>query len=98
MLERLFSKYASDITDDGARRRLYAKYCAKTISLFVFLALCIAFALVIAVCWNMTGEAAQAAFVVYGVTMALWVVSGITALVLWLIFRSSYSAYIRSKG
>ena len=92
MFEKLFVKYARAVSNEQERRKLYRLFCARTISEIIFLAVCVA-VIFEALFYSDAIDAAQISdwqFIMLGVTLALWLVSGIVALVLWLTFRSAY--------
>ena len=92
MFEKLFVKYARAISNERERKRLYKLFCVRTISEIVFLAVCVA-VIFEALFYSDAIDAAQISdwqFIMLGATLALWLVSGIVALVLWLTFRSAY--------
>lgn len=89
MLKKLFEKIAAKVKEEKAKERLFRLYCAKSVLLIAFAVFLFAWAVEIAVFWNLTDPAAvDAAFAVYGVTMFLWTACGIAALVLQLVFRA----------
>lgn len=91
MFDKFFAKYARAVSRESERKSLYSLYCAKTVVSIVFYVLCIA---IIAEALAFSEEMAEASgdlpFIVFGITLFLWVVSAIAALTLWLVFRSTY--------
>ncbi len=88
MFEKLFTKYARAVSDEGERRRLYNKYVAKNISEIVFVVLLAA----LFVALYYLGKQPENIVALAGVCAlaVLWVGAGITALCLMIIFRAEF--------
>lgn len=92
MFEKSFAKYARAVSDGRERKGLFNLFIARKISEIIFFALCAAIIIEsIALSEAMeTAEITDWPFILFGITLFLWVVSAVTALILWLVFRSTY--------
>ena len=95
MFNRLFQKYARAISDANERKRLYTLFCARVIMSLFFYLLCVAI-IVEAVSLSQAMESGESdmPFIVFGLTLFLWLSSGIAAFVLWLVFRTDFRAIL----
>ncbi|MBO8424836.1 MAG: hypothetical protein IAB16_07430, partial [Firmicutes bacterium] len=79
-LENKFARYARAISDEYERKAMFRLYCAQAITCAVFVALLIVFFIEIVVFTEGSApEVSDTFFAVYGVTMFLTSVAGITA-------------------
>lgn len=91
MFKRFFVKYARAVSNENERKSLYQLYCIKTIVLCLFLVFCIAIiveSLIIGK--DMSLEEGALHFLVFGLTLFLWLGSAAATLASWLAFRFSY--------
>lgn len=96
MLNKRFAKYARAVSNENERKSLYRLFCAKTISSFIFYTICIAI-IVEAILFSeeMKKEGNDLPFIIFGITLFLWIVSAVISLTLWLVFRSTYQGIIK---
>ena len=100
MFKKFFAKYARAVSDGRERKRLYNLYCARIISEIIFFALCAAIiieSLIFSEAME-TAEITDLPFIVFGVTLLLWIISAIVTLALWLSFRSAYKRILNSPA
>ena len=100
MFKKFFAKYARAVSDGRERKRLYNLYCARIISEIIFFALCAAIiieSLIFSEAME-TAEITDLPFIVFGVTLLLWIISAIVTLALWLSFRSAYKMILSSPA
>lgn len=100
MFKKFFVKYARAVSDGRERKRLYNLYCARIISEIIFFALCAAIiieSLIFSEAME-TAEITDLPFIVFGVTLLLWIISAIVTLALWLSFRSAYKRILNSPA
>ena len=91
MFHRFFTKYARAVSEETERKSLYRLYRAKMVVSLVFYVLCLAIiAEAIAFEDTMSTGESNIPFVVFGLTLLLWLIFAIAALTLWLVFRSAY--------
>ena len=91
MFHRFFTKYARAVSEEHERKSLYRLYRAKMVVSLVFYVLCLAIiAEAIAFEDTMSTGESNIPFVVFGLTLLLWLIFAIAALTLWLVFRSAY--------
>ena len=82
MFKKFFAKYARAVSDGRERKRLYNLYCARIISEIIFFALCAAIiieSLIFSEAME-TAEITDLPFIVFGVTLLLWIISAIVTL------------------
>lgn len=100
MFKNMFAKYARAVSDERERKWLYHLYCARIITEIIFFALCAAI-IVEALLLNEAMETADVTdwpFILFGVTLLLWIVAAVATLVLWIIFRSAYKRILSSPA
>lgn len=94
MFEKAFVKYARAISNDRERERMFRLFVAKFIALIAFYVLCFAViieALVFSELWENGGDGG---FILFGISLLLWLISAVAALVLWLKFRSAFKSIL----
>lgn len=100
MFKNMFAKYARAVSDERERKWLYHLYCARIITEIIFFALCAAI-IIEALLLNEAMETADVTdwpFILFGVTLLLWIVAAVATLVLWIIFRSAYKRILSSPA